>query len=114
MGFVCTSHPSHPAVDVCDRCGATVCGSCAVDDRDGRVWCGPCALGTAGVRRRHAPQAAPRRVVAARRRELRAATTPEETPTPARATSDPDAATGREPDTSPWDRGQREGWTRRF
>lgn len=73
MAFICTRHPSSPAVDVCDRCGTTMCDSCAVLTARHRVVCHACALELAGVHHRAAPHRASRRSVAQRRRALRTA-----------------------------------------
>ena len=73
MSFICTRHPSSPAVDVCDRCGTTMCDSCAVLTGRHQVICHACALELAGVHHRAAPHRASRRSVAQRRRALRAA-----------------------------------------
>lgn len=73
MAFICTRHPSSPAVDVCDRCSTTMCDTCAVLTARHQVVCHACALELAGVHHRSAPHRASRRAVAQRRRALRTA-----------------------------------------
>ncbi len=126
MGFVCTRHPSHPAVQVCDRCGTTLCGTCSVVGPDRTVWCGACALGASGVRRRRMPPVAPRRLVAGRRRELsdaarRSIDTGSHTGSHTPHASGHGDADEHVPDRGPaattddwWDEVDRTGWSRRF
>jgi len=70
VAVVCQTHPSEPAVDVCDRCARALCRHCAVGTSPACHLCGTCALAGAGVRRRDLRPAAGRRRVRDARRAV--------------------------------------------
>lgn len=115
MAFICTRHPSTAAVDVCDRCGTTMCDTCAVLTARHQVVCHACALELAGVHHRAAPHRASRRVVAQRRRALRTSIEPD-----AAVASTAERERAAELQLAEWWQdhddlhAHPEGWTRRF